>query len=232
VTGIASQHVVVVPADAAMLHGQLTMPACPGAVVLVVDEAGEHAIARHVAGSLNQRGVATLLTDALTADERMHARMAAESRSNVQLIARRLVAQTDWLAVCGNLQNLPIGYFAASDAAAAALGAAADRQGSVSAIVAYDARPLLAAAALPCVRAPTLFITHANNHALLKVNRAGFERLLCPKRFELLVENPPDVEHIGGLVSDRLRWPRRSAWPPTPSRAGNVASDQSATPSC
>lgn len=193
---------VLIPAGAGVIHGLLAIPSRARAGVLILDEPGGHGIAGHVAACLSQRGIATLLTDALTSDEQNHLRAAAESRSNVQMIAGRLIAATDWLAASRELDLPRIGYFATGEGAAAALGAAVDRQGTVSAIVGYDARPLLAAPALPCVRAPTLFITDASKHALLKVNRVGFERLLCPKRLEVVVEGAPALEHVSRLVCD------------------------------
>jgi putative phosphoribosyl transferase len=59
----------------------------------------------------------------------------AELRFNISFLADRLIAVTDWIdsqpAVC----KLAVGYFGASTGAAAALVAAAERQGCVAAVV-------------------------------------------------------------------------------------------------
>ena len=77
---------------------------------------------RYVAEVLNKAGLATLLFDLLTpAEERNRANV-----FDIELLARRLVDVTGWLAGQPDTASLPVGYFGASTGAGAALVAATD----------------------------------------------------------------------------------------------------------
>ncbi len=110
---------------------------------------------RQVARALNDRRLATLLLDLLTADEE-------RDRANVfdvGLLAGRLVAATRWAQRQPRVTELRVGYFGASTGAAAALSAASELEDEIGAVVSRGGRPDLAAARLPAVRAPVLLIT-------------------------------------------------------------------------
>ncbi|MDI5944090.1 hydrolase, partial [Micromonospora sp. DH15] len=79
-------------------------------------------------------------------------------RCDIGLLAARLAAIVDWMAVEPTLARLPVGLFGASTGAAAALVAAAARPERVRAVVSRGGRPDLAGAALPRVAAPTLLL--------------------------------------------------------------------------
>src|SRR6202023_2989618 len=113
---------------------------------------------RHVAHLLNKAGLETLLIDLLTPDEEAIDAHTAHRRFDIDLLAERLVATTDWLTQYPDTQGLSIGYFGASTGAAAALVAAAERPDAVGAVVSRGGSPDLAGRGLTPGRGPTLLI--------------------------------------------------------------------------
>src|SRR5690606_42080196 len=99
---------------------------------------------RMVAGRLQERGLATVLADLLTAEEEVRDALTAELRFDIGLLAGRMTGMVDWAGTAEGLRNLPVGLFGASTGAAAALIAAAERPGVVRAVVSRGGRPDLA----------------------------------------------------------------------------------------
>jgi putative phosphoribosyl transferase len=160
---------------------------------------------RHVAGQLQERGLATLLFDLLTEAE-------AADRSNVfeiPLLAWRLREALTWQAGRDDLGALPSGLFGASTGAAAALVAAAEMPDRVAAVVSRGGRPDLAEAALPCVRAPTLLIVGGADVEVLALNRLAAARMNCPRELRVvpgathLFEEPGALDAVAELAG---RW--------------------------
>jgi putative phosphoribosyl transferase len=150
---------VTVPVEVVRLPANLTVPESPTGIVVFAHGCGS---SRHsprnqrVAETFNEAGIATLLLDLLTAAEEARDRGTGELRSEVELLARRLVGTIDWLR-SGPLTGLPVGLLGTSTGAAAALMAAAARPEDIAAVVSRG-RPDLAGPALTKVRAPTLLI--------------------------------------------------------------------------
>src|SRR5947209_4834557 len=121
---------VSIPADGALLEGELTIP--DGAVGLVAFAHGSGSSRRSprnqsVAAALNDDRLATLLFDLLEPREEELDRETGELRFDIGLLGRRLVAALDWLARDSATNQLETGCFGASTGAAAALMAAASR---------------------------------------------------------------------------------------------------------
>ena len=161
---------VRVTAGPVELAGHLTIPEHPTGIVVFAHGSGS---SRHsprncfVAAVLNGAGLATLLFDLLTPQEE-------RGRANVfdiELLARRLVDITGWLADQPDTAALPVGYFGASTGAGAALVAAADPRVKVAAVVSRGGRPDLAGDALSKVVAPTLLIVGGRDEVVLALNR-------------------------------------------------------------
>ena len=144
---------VEIPVGQAMLEGHLHLPEPARAMVVFAHGSGSSRHSprnRFVASVLYEAGIGTLLLDLLTPIEEMH-------RSNVfdiQLLARRLLQATEWLADRPEARAAPIGYFGASTGAGAALWAAAAPGADISAVVSRGGRPDLAGSRLSHVRAP------------------------------------------------------------------------------
>ena len=180
--------------SAEMLDADLHLPETALGLVIFAHGSGSSRFSsrnRQVAESLNKGHFATLLLDLLTqSEERVDVRT-AEYRFDIPLLARRMVAATDWAAGHNLVGRLPIGYFGASTGAAAALIAAAERPGT-AAVVSRGGRPDLAGDALARVTAPTLLIVGGRDPVVLDLNRQALDQLTSEK--ELVVV--PDATHL------------------------------------
>ena len=119
---------VAIPAVPVHLAGTLTLPVPARGVVAFAHGSGSSRFSprnRAVAGVLNRAGFATLLLDLLTVEEERVDAYTAHLRFNIDLLAQRLGAATEWIAREAVTAHLPVGYFGASTGAAAALLAAA-----------------------------------------------------------------------------------------------------------
>lgn len=175
-----------------------------------------------VASELNRAGMATLLFDLLSPDEERDRRNVFD----VDLLARRLVAATDWLAARADARGQPIGYFGASTGAAAALIAAAELGERVDAVVSRGGRPDLARDRLLEVRAPTLLIVGEADRDVLELNREAARRLTCTHELAIvanathLFEEPGALEHVARLASDWF-----ATWLPRAARGGTTGKE-------
>lgn len=167
---------------------------------------------QYVASVLNNySGIGTLLVDLLTSEEQKIDEKTKEYRFNIKLLANRIAAITDWLALKNpKTQNgSSIGYFGASTGAAAALIAAAKRPTGnddmmVKAIVSRGGRPDLANSSyLKKVQAPTLFLVGSkdnpqvialNQKALHQLKNAREKRLVMIPGAGHLFEEPGTLE--------------------------------------
>lgn len=206
------QHPVRVPIGSLALEGDLALPHQASGVVLFAHGAGSGRHSRRnrlVAGVLNQGGFATLLLDLLTPAEQAIDRDTGLLRSDIDLLAERLVAATDWLDREPRTAGLPIGYFGASMGAGAALLAAVERPDLVGAVVSRGGRPDLADRALPLVEAPTLLIVGGTDGPVIDLNRQVMTRLGAAHMLEIvpgaghLFEEPGTLEQVAGLA---LAW--------------------------
>ena len=163
-------------ADGVELEGHLHLPDPSSAVVVVAHGSGS---SRHsprnrlVADVLYDAGIGTFLLDLLTPSEENDRRFVFD----IELLARRLAAATTWVRERPEAREARIGYFGASTGAAAALLAAADQRGEVSAVVSRGGRPDLALARLSEVTAPTLLIVGSEDVAVLDLNRTALDAL-------------------------------------------------------
>ncbi|MEX2032908.1 MAG: phosphoribosyltransferase family protein, partial [Dehalococcoidia bacterium] len=188
------------------LSGHLTVPDAAVGVVVFAHGSGSSRHSprnRWVAQVLNQGGLATLLFDLLT----RHEEVERANVFDVELLAGRLTAVTDWLVAQSDTAGLPVGYFGASTGAAAALWAAADRTDLVRAVVSRGGRPDLAASRLGSVQAPTLLIVGGRDQVVLDLNREAAAQLRCEHRVEIVPGATHLFEEAGALddVATRAR---------------------------
>src|SRR5438477_7617722 len=176
----ANESTISIPIGRNVIQGDLLLPAdAKGAVIFAHGSGSSRHSPRnkYVAEILNQGGLATLLIDLLTLDEERVDNRTAEHRFNIELLAERLVAATDWAGAHQKLSNLRLGYFGASTGAAAALVAAARRPGVIGAVVSRGGRPDLAGAELTRVRAPTLLIVGGADGPVIDMNESALRDL-------------------------------------------------------
>jgi len=193
----------------ATLRGTLNIPGDARGLVLFAHGTGSSRHSprnRYVASVLREGGLATLLLDLLTEEEEAIDLRTRHLRFDINLLAERLVAVTDWLRGRPDTSTLSIGYFGASTGAGAALVAAARRPGAVGAVVSRGGRPDLASAALPAVSAPTLLIVGGYDLPVIEMNREALGRLRVEKELVIvpgathLFEEPGTLEEVARLA--------------------------------
>jgi putative phosphoribosyl transferase len=205
---VASSREVRIPAGAGLeLVGDLVVPESARGLVVFAHGSGSSRHSprnRQVARALNDRRLATLLLDLLTADEE-------RNRANVfdiALLADRLVAATRWAQREPQLAGLRIGYFGASTGAGAALWAAAELGEEIGAVVSRGGRPDLAAERLGEVRAPVQLIVGAHDEIVLELNEQARTLLQAPAELAVvprathLFEEPGALEEVSRLAGE------------------------------
>ena len=184
------------------LNGYLEIPKQPHGLVLFAHGSGcdrDSPREQKTAAALRKQGMATLLVDLLTEEEKQEDIETKEMRFDVDFLASRMRMVTDWALNNGALTGLPLGYFGASTGAAAALIAAAEEWDSVRAIVSRGGRPDLAGEALSRVGAPTLLIVGEKDLSALKHNQDALDRLRPEKRLEIVPGAGDIFEETGTL---------------------------------
>ena len=166
---------------------------------------------KYVAKVLNDAGIATLLIDLLTSEEEKIDDITREHRFNIKLLAKRLLAATDWISQNEKYKNLKIGYFGASTGAAAALVAAAERSNLVYAIVSRGGRPDLASSdILNHIESPTLLILGEKDRQVIELNEMAFKQLTKLEKKKKIViipkathffEEPGTLEEVAKVAS-------------------------------
>jgi putative phosphoribosyl transferase len=194
------------------LPGELTVLAqAVGWVVFVHGSGSSRGSPRNrfVAGVLQDHRLATLLFDLLSEDEAQDRRLVFD----IALLTRRLIDAIDWLRLRadddGSAAPRPqrVGLFGASTGAAAALQAAAERPGRVTALVLRGGRADLAPQ-IARVQAPTMLIAGGADNEVLQLNRAALHELHCKKRLEIvpgashLFEEPGALDAVAHLAAD------------------------------
>jgi putative phosphoribosyl transferase len=178
-----------------ILEGDLSIPAGAQGLVLFAHGSGSSRFSprnHFVAQVLQEGGLATLLFDLLTTGEEeidLHTR---HLRFDIDLLAGRLVAATDWVLQQPEAQTLKIGYFGSSTGAAAALIAATQRPEVVAAVVSRGGRPDLALPVLGQVKAPTLLIVGGNDQAVIEMNQQALAQLRSEAKLEIV----PGASHL------------------------------------
>jgi putative phosphoribosyl transferase len=200
---------VRIPTGPVVLDGLLDVPADAAGIVLFAHGSGSSRLSprnTYVARELRRAAIGTLLFDLLTAEE-------SEDRAlvfDVEFLARRLRAATEWVRGRPGTSELGIGYFGASTGAAAALIAAAD-DAAIAAVVSRGGRPDLAAPLLPRVQAPTLLIVGGDDVPVVGMNEDALRRLRCEKRLAIVpgathrFEEPGTLEQVVRLATDWFR---------------------------
>lgn len=196
---------VTVDVGGRLLEGNLTLPADWRGIVVFAHGSGSSRHSprnRAVAKALNRAGLGTLLFDLLTPDEEFDRRYVFD----IDLLAGRLAAVTEWLVRKVPEAQGRVGFFGASTGAAAALKAAASLGERVRAVVSRGGRPDLAGQALGQVTAPTLLIVGGADTPVIEMNEEALIRLRCESRLEIvpgathLFEEPGALDRVAELA--------------------------------
>ena len=199
---------VEIKAGSVVLSGDLEVPEHAAGIVLFAHGSGSSRHSprnQYVARVIRDSGVGTLLFDLLTRQEEAIDNYTREFRFDINLLARRLIAATDWLRTT-EASYLRPGYFGASTGGAAALIAAAELGTKLGAVVSRGGRPDLAGKALRYVKAPTLLIVGGLDGPVIKMNEDAYAELQCVKELKIvpgathLFEEPGKLEEVARLA--------------------------------
>ncbi|HBG27945.1 MAG: hydrolase [Planctomycetes bacterium GWF2_41_51] len=146
----------------------------------------------YVANLLKDSNFNTLLIDLLTKEEEAIDLQTAQLRFDIELLAARVIAATEWLCQNKSIGRLPIGYYDASTGAAAALVAASELGDLISAVVSRGGRPDLAGDKLSKVKAPTLLIVGGEDHTVIEMNKDALGHLNVKKELSII----PGATHL------------------------------------
>lgn len=198
---------VTIKLERISLKGLLAIPDQAIGIVLFSHGSGSSRLSsrnNYVASVLQDEGMATLLFDLLTEQEDLN----YETRFDIPLLTRRLIAVTEWIRKQAATKNLEISYFGASTGAASALGAAAYFGREIAAVVSRGGRPDLALNVLPSVTAPTLLLVGGRDQVVIGMNQQAFEKLPGVKGLEIipgathLFEEPGKLEEVARISAN------------------------------
>ncbi|WP_394829648.1 dienelactone hydrolase family protein [Pendulispora albinea] len=198
-----SRELVSIRAGDVRLEGELASSRTGRGLVIFAHGSGSSRHSprnRFVAQALRTQGrVATLLFDLLSAGEGELDARTGHLRFDIDLLAERLVAVTDWALARRPADATHIGYFGASTGAAAALVAAAARPDRVAAVVSRGGRPDLARGSLERVHAPTLLIVGGEDPTVAELNRDAMKYLHAETRLDIIDRASHLFEEPGAL---------------------------------
>ncbi|BCY09304.1 dienelactone hydrolase family protein [Actinoplanes sp. L3-i22] len=207
-------------AAGAMLDGDLIVPAAAAAVVLFTQDGPRD---RALAKVLRQRGLATLLIEPLTVDERPD----ETHRFDMDLLADRLIGTLRWIRAQPVTAHLPVGLFGAGVNAGAALVAAAARPGDVQAVVTRGGRVDLAGGALAHLLAPTLLIVGERDTPLRDINDDARRTTRAPAQMCVIPDADRYFADPGALEQvavEAVDWFTRHLADPLPEHAPTIDS--------
>ena len=206
---VDTEHPVTIPCEDVHLDGLLHIPKNVKGIVLFVHGSGSSRFStrnQHVAKVLQQGKMATLLFDLLTPDEEAVDVKTASFRFDINFLANRLDAATQWVLYNPVLRKLPIGYFGASTGGGAALVTAARQAHLIKAVVSRGGRPDMAGESLSYVKAPTLLIVGGLDGTVIDLNQEAFRQLACTKELKIipgashLFEEPGKLDEVARLA--------------------------------
>jgi dienelactone hydrolase len=201
---------VHIPAESVTLEGEFIVPDGASGIVLFAHGSGSSRHSprnRFVAEVIRKSNLGTLLFDLLTPEEESVDVHTRHLRFDIGLLARRLVAASNWLNSQAETKHLKVGFFGASTGAAAALVAAAELGEKVGAVVSRGGRPDLAGNAIVRVICPVLLIVGGLDDVVIKLNEHAYTQLRSEKEMRIvpgathLFEEPGTLEIVAGLAA-------------------------------
>lgn len=194
-----------------LLAADLSLPTHATGLVLFAHGSGSGRFSprnRQVAKVLNEAGLATVLADLLTPAEEDADSRGGQHRLDVVLLAERLTAVVQYLALLQTTGPLPMGLMGASTGAAAALLATSRLRSEVRAVVSRGGRPDLVEDALEYVHVPTLLIVGGDDLPVVELNRRALMLLTCEKQMAIVpgashcFEEPGALDAVAALARD------------------------------
>ena len=203
---------VQVAAGALFLDGHLTIPENARGIVLfpyAIENEQRVSYTASLAWLFNEQGIATILVDLLTPEEKALDKETGFFRENVNVLHQRIIGIANWLIETPETQNLRICYFGVGVTGAAVLIAAAERPDAVVTVISTAERLDLARDFLPRVEAPVLLLGGENDSQANESSRLALEQLRAEKKLETiagaghLFEDTSTLEEVARLA---IQW--------------------------
>ncbi|HZU66190.1 MAG TPA: hypothetical protein VFA09_02835 [Ktedonobacteraceae bacterium] len=183
------EHLEFIPAGALFVEGTLSIPAEARGIVLFpsgIDSLERSSYITRLAELLQQSGLATLLVNLFTSEEKNQDAVTGFFRENVDIMQQRIIGIANWLAEDERTQNLGICYFGSDVTGAAVLIAAVERPDLVVAIACAEGRLELAGNYLSQVETPVLLLAAEKDTQRSEANRQALEQLHGTKNLEVI----------------------------------------------
>ncbi|MDB6075725.1 MAG: DeoR family transcriptional regulator [Verrucomicrobiaceae bacterium] len=181
-----------IPVGNALLEGELHLPEEAAGVVVFANSSRHSPRNQAIAEEIAEAGLGTLLVDLLTPEEQKRATITGVRRFDIELLAKRLTGVVRWLERHPHTRALETGFAASGTGTAAAIMAAVEMEGRISAIVSRGGRPDLAGEALYKVRTPTLLIVGGNDDVLVDINQEAYEHMRWRRDLRII----PGASHL------------------------------------
>ena len=194
---------VQVAAGALFLDGHLTIPENARGIVLfpyAIENEQRVSYTASLAWLFNEQGIATILVDLLTPEEKALDKETGFFRENVNVLHQRIIGIANWLIETPETQNLRICYFGVGVTGAAVLIAAAERPDAVVTQHPQRRRD---------VEAPVLLLGGENDSQANESSRLALEQLRAEKKLETiagaghLFEDTSTLEEVARLA---IQW--------------------------
>jgi len=204
------EHLEHIPAGALYLEGTLSMSTDARGIALFpynIESEQRISYTTGLAELMRQSGLATLLVDLLTSEEKALDAQTGFFRENIDVMQQRIIGIANWLSEDSRTQNLRICYFGAGVTGAAVLVAAAHRPDLVVAVASAGGRIDLASNYLTRVETPVLLLVSENDSQGMEANRQALEQLHSDKSLEIIkgatniFEDPKTQEDVARLAA-------------------------------
>jgi alpha/beta superfamily hydrolase len=179
------------------IEGYLVIPDNPIGIVVFAHGSGSTKNSKRnqlISEKLNNNHIATLLFDLLSVEEQeydnklenMEVKVpgAILNKFNIMLLTKRLSMITEWVGNNTSKEKLPVGYFASSTGAAAAL-ISASRYNIVSIVIRSGRTDLVEDRFLNKIVSPCLFVVGSKEKLLIKVGDATLRKMRSSKEKKL-----------------------------------------------
>ncbi|MEO0688019.1 MAG: hypothetical protein AAFY76_23920, partial [Cyanobacteria bacterium J06649_11] len=171
-------------------------------------------------------GVATVQIDLLTPQEEAIDLRSRHCSSNVQFLAKRLTAATNWLMNYSLTSHLRIGYFGEQSGADAALLAAAENPLAVGSVVSCSGNTCVANQALSGVQTPTLLIVGENDLPSIATNEDTIQQIQASDKELKIIPNASRQFKETGALEEIARlashWFKQHLSSATYTESGNI----------
>ena len=143
------------------VRADLSIPLNSRSIVIFVHGSGNNRLSvrnKIISDYYNEHGIATLLVDLLTEQEKHEDIVKEHLRYDIDLLTQRLIFITDWVNRYPPICHMVIGYFGSSTGASAALNASVNFH-EVKALISQGGRTDLAdTSILEKIHIPTFFV--------------------------------------------------------------------------